>query len=361
MEETVSVVIPTYKGANNLPRAIDSILNQTYRAVEIVIVDDNDPLSKERMETKKVVEKYKDEKIKYIQHERNKNGAAARNTGIFHSIGKYVCFLDDDDFYLEDRIQKSAAALEENPEYDAVYGGVIITNKNYIEGIIKAEKPLKQKDLLLNEMALGTGSNLFITRKSLNYLEGFDEKFRRHQDLEFMLRFLGKFSVLNLTGLMIVKATNGTDNVPEYKGLLEVKKLYLSKFKQVIDSLEEKEKREFLANQYNELFFSAVMSKKKQQIEKSIEDLERFRKLTAKERLFILLAGKNLSKTKLYKTLRPVYNASKDKLFSMRLNKHVDSGTKEYVYKILRGNSSTDAIQPPKTFTNQKNRRLQAK
>lgn len=361
MEEIVSVVIPTYKGANNLPRAIDSILNQTYKAVEIVVVDDNDPLSKERLETKKAVEKYKDEKIKYIQHERNKNGAAARNTGISHSIGKYICFLDDDDFYLPDRIQKSAAALEENPGYEAVYGGVIITNKNYIEGIIIAEKPLEQKDLLLNEMALGTGSNLFITRKALHYLGGFDVRFRRHQDLEFMLRFLGEFDMLNLNGLMIVKATNGTDNVLEYKGLLEVKNLYLSKFKQLIDSLEEKEKREFLAVQYNELFFSAVMSKKKQQIDKSIKDLERFRKLTAKDKLFILMAGKNLSKTRLYKTLRPVYNASKDKLFSIRLNKYADAGTKEYVYKILRENSSVGTSLSLQPSIDQKNRRLQAK
>ncbi|KOF08620.1 hypothetical protein AC739_19410, partial [Planococcus glaciei] len=195
MTETVSVIIPTYKGAKNLARAIDSILHQTYNSIEIIVVDDNDPFSNERNETEAVMKKYERKEIKYIKHGVNKNGAAARNTGIAQAKGEYICFLDDDDFYFANRVKKSVEILEKSQIYDAVYCSVIITNKSNIKGIIKADKVLTTKDILLDEMVIGTGSNIFLKREVFEVLKGFDESFRRHQDLEFMLRCLEKFKI----------------------------------------------------------------------------------------------------------------------------------------------------------------------
>ena len=103
----VSVIITTYKRAEFLERAIDSVLNQSYKDIEIIVVDDNGLNSPYSIYTQNVMKKYSsNDKIKYIQHKTNKNGAAARNTGIQASVGEYITFLDDDDFFLKNRISE---------------------------------------------------------------------------------------------------------------------------------------------------------------------------------------------------------------------------------------------------------------
>lgn len=102
----VSVVIPTYKRPGMLGRAIDSILDQTYDNLEIIIVDDNHVDSEYRNKTEKFMEKYLNlSNLSYIKHNKNKGGAVARNTGIKKSRGEYIAFLDDDDEYYEKKIE----------------------------------------------------------------------------------------------------------------------------------------------------------------------------------------------------------------------------------------------------------------
>ena len=77
----VDVIIPTYKRADMLEKAINSILDQTYKDVMVTVVDDNDPETEWRKRTSKLMEKFLSEKrVQYICHEKNKNGSAARNT-----------------------------------------------------------------------------------------------------------------------------------------------------------------------------------------------------------------------------------------------------------------------------------------
>ena len=121
----VSVIIPTYKRANYIKRAIDSVLNQTYRDIELIIVDDNNPGDEDRNKLEKIIKEYKDERLIYIQHEKNLNGAAARNTGITKATGEYITFLDDDDFYLEDRIENLVNCMEQKKDFDCLYTGVV--------------------------------------------------------------------------------------------------------------------------------------------------------------------------------------------------------------------------------------------
>lgn len=98
----VSVIIPTYKRPNMLGRAIDSVLGQSYTNIEVVVVDDNSDGDKYRLETIQYMERYaNDYRVKYIKHKTNQNGSAARNTGIQNSVGEYIAFLDDDDYFLK--------------------------------------------------------------------------------------------------------------------------------------------------------------------------------------------------------------------------------------------------------------------
>ena len=86
----VSVIITTFNNVEYLPRAIESVLHQTYPEIELIVVDDNPPESEARQETEKVMERYP--QALYLKHPENRNGAAARNTGIRSAGGEYIAF-----------------------------------------------------------------------------------------------------------------------------------------------------------------------------------------------------------------------------------------------------------------------------
>ncbi len=102
----VSVITPTYKRAHFLSRAIDSVLNQTYDNVQVVVVDDNAELPEARKNTEKTMLKYKnDSRVVYIQNSVNLGGGLSRNVGIDACGGEYIAFLDDDDEFEPPKIK----------------------------------------------------------------------------------------------------------------------------------------------------------------------------------------------------------------------------------------------------------------
>lgn len=111
----VSIVIPTYKRADKIVRAIESCINQDYKNIEIIVVDDNGEASEFRYKTKELINPYiKNKQIRYIEHKTNKGGAEARNTGIKEAKGYFISFLDDDDEILPQKISKQIELYREN-------------------------------------------------------------------------------------------------------------------------------------------------------------------------------------------------------------------------------------------------------
>jgi glycosyltransferase involved in cell wall biosynthesis len=116
----VSAIIATYKRAGLVPKAIESVRRQTYRNLEIIVVDDESPDN-----TESVVRAIPDERIRYFRHEKNKGLPAGRNTGIRAAKGEYIAFLDDDDEWRTDKIERQLRLIE---KYDAVLCGVLVDN-----------------------------------------------------------------------------------------------------------------------------------------------------------------------------------------------------------------------------------------
>ncbi|GAB4074061.1 hypothetical protein GCM10028778_15640 [Barrientosiimonas marina] len=115
MTPCVSVIIPTYKRSDYLERAIESVLKQSYQAIEIVVVDDNAPDSYVRAETEAKMLAYEnDSRVTYNRNETNLGGALARNEGVARASGDYITFLDDDDIYLPEKITRQVHYMEEN-------------------------------------------------------------------------------------------------------------------------------------------------------------------------------------------------------------------------------------------------------
>lgn len=119
----VSVIIPTYKRASIIPRTIQSVLDQTYKNLEILIVDDASPDN-----TEDVVQSLGDSRIRYIRHSTNQGASIARNTGVEAAIGDYVAFLDSDDLWLTDKIELQLPSLQNHPHPEQVVGYTQITN-----------------------------------------------------------------------------------------------------------------------------------------------------------------------------------------------------------------------------------------
>lgn len=184
-KDKVSIVIPTYRRAEYLTRAIDSVLNQSHTNLEVIVVDDNNPDTEYRKKTEATMEKYKKEtRVKYIKHDINRNGSAARNTGIKHSTGKYICFLDDDDFYFPQKVERQLQYLNNHPEYKATYCGWKIGNKTVI--------PFRVGNLMY-EQFMGSNiidTNMIMMEKSIiEDFGGWDERLKRNQDVAFIIRY----------------------------------------------------------------------------------------------------------------------------------------------------------------------------
>src|SRR5699024_9205696 len=181
----VSVIIPTYKRANMLERAIDSVLRQTYKHLEIIVVDDNDPDSEYRKNTLFIMKKYKDHpRVMYVKHEKNKNGAAARNTGISNRSGELITFLDDDDWYVETKVEEQVNFLLEHKEYGAVYCGSYREDKLYapsLSGDLSYE-------ILSGKITIRTNT-IMIWKSIIVDIGGWNEKFIRNQEAALLLNF----------------------------------------------------------------------------------------------------------------------------------------------------------------------------
>ena len=115
----VSVIITTYNRAELLPRAVNSVLTQTFDDYEIIIVDD---CSTDH--TQEVIQRMNDPRVRSFKHEVNRGAAAARNTGISNAIGEYIAFLDDDDECTPNRLADQTAILDSRPDVGIVYGWI---------------------------------------------------------------------------------------------------------------------------------------------------------------------------------------------------------------------------------------------
>jgi glycosyltransferase involved in cell wall biosynthesis len=187
----VSVIIPTYNRAELLYAAIASVLGQTFQDFEILVVDDHSP-----DHTAQVVQRFHDGRIRYLLHETNKGGAAARNTGIQNSAGEYIAFLDDDDEWLPEKLGMQIALLENSPpEVGCIYTGYLVIDR--ASGNILGQKPaVKRGDLstaLLSGNCLGGTSSVLVRRECFNAVGLFDEALPSFQDYDLWIRLAQKF------------------------------------------------------------------------------------------------------------------------------------------------------------------------
>lgn len=250
MEPLVSVIITTYKGMDSIERAILSVVNQTYKNIEIIVVDDNGKNSLEQIETSNIVNKYPN--VVYIAHDVNKNGSAARNTGARNSHGEFLAFLDDDDEYTSEKIYLQMKKFSDlSKDYALVYCSFqdIDDMSGAKETFVATKRGNILEYSLLDQVKVAT--SLFVVRReAFDKLNGFDESFRRHQDWEFVARLASKYKVDYVEEVCVIKHAEKRNSPRNIEKVEEFRMHYLNKLSNVISKLNNKKQKEVYCYHY---------------------------------------------------------------------------------------------------------------
>lgn len=186
----VSIVIPTYNRAKLIERAINSVLAQTLQDFEIIIVDDAS-----QDETEAVIKSLTDSRIKYLKHQTNVNGSAARNTGIRAARGEYLALLDSDDEWLPNHLETKINYMQNNA-CQGIFGSYYIYYSDELMRENSCQPP--PKDCTLAEYILSgkgdTRTSTFIFQTTAIREIMFDESLGKHQDWDLAIRFAKVYS-----------------------------------------------------------------------------------------------------------------------------------------------------------------------
>jgi glycosyltransferase involved in cell wall biosynthesis len=234
----VSCIIPTYNRQIELKRAIKSVVNQSYKKLDIVVVDANygDNISKK---LKQYINEINDERIRFIDNEQSRrlNGAEARNIGIETSKGNYIAFLDDDDEWLVDKIKLQVEALTSDVSSDRIKAvsclvGFFKKGKLVKKSKFKLFKNM-QKQVLLRNFSIYTSTVLF-EKQALLSAGVFDENLTRHQDLQLFLDFLIKYEIKLLDTVLVSYHMDDNQNRPNSTNMMVQKKAFFASIGQHI-------------------------------------------------------------------------------------------------------------------------------
>jgi glycosyltransferase involved in cell wall biosynthesis len=198
----VSVVLTTFRRQDVLARAIESVRQQTLRDWELVVVDD-EPSEL----TRAIVLDSEDTRIRYVAHESNQGLCAARNTGIAHSRGEYLAFLDDDDEFLPRKLELQAALLDRaGPDVGVVscYEEIVRADGSHVDRSIVLEgnvlPRLLRQDLVRMQL-------LMVRRSCLDRVGPFDVRLPMHDDFDMTLRLSREYKFTTIRE-NLVRITN---------------------------------------------------------------------------------------------------------------------------------------------------------
>lgn len=232
----ISVIIPTYKRYPDMvKRALNSVINQSYQNIEVIIVDDSPEDFEGRTAVENMILSLNDNRIRYIKHSSNMGACAARNTGIKESKGEYLAFLDDDDEWLESKLEKQIAMMMDSSI------GLVYCKRKIINDTTKVEKIDKVKryagrvfDKLMVENFIGSTSFVLVRRKCFEDCGLFDINMKSAQDAEMWLRIAKKYEIVYVNEPLVIyhihdneRISTNVDN--KIKGL-ELLNIYYSEY-----------------------------------------------------------------------------------------------------------------------------------
>jgi len=223
----VSVVMPVYNGARFLQESIESILDQTFKDFEFLIVNDGSTDQSEE-----IIRKYAhiDDRIHLITNPENLGIAEATNTGIAHALGEYIALMDQDDISMPERLEKQVVFLDTHPEISVVGANSIRLDENgeqyYRQDVLETPGLIRWgllfRDQIQNPTALMT--------RTLFSIQGYKyEDFMPSQDYRLWLRISKSFNLANLQDYLLTHRIHGLNTSKILGGLSKTKLLEMRK------------------------------------------------------------------------------------------------------------------------------------
>jgi len=192
-----SVVIPAYNAALYIGATLDAVLKQSFSNFEVLVINDGSP---DTTALEQALAPYQS-KIRYIRQE-NAGPSGARNAGIRTAVGKYIAFLDSDDVWLPQHLEKQVGTLEANPQLQMVYSNGLLLRGSAPIGVIFENSPQSlpvDLDCLLHERSTVVTSSAVVLREALIRVGMFDEQLRRCEDYDLWLRLVQSGATLSFS------------------------------------------------------------------------------------------------------------------------------------------------------------------
>ena len=256
-----SVIIPVFNGEATIEEKIDSILNQTFKDIEIIII--NDGSTDATLET---IKKISDSRIKVFSYP-NAGLSASRNRGISQAKGEYISFTDADDLWTADKLELQWQALQKNPQAALAYSWTDYIDES--SKFLKSGRRIKINgdafSKLLVTNFLENGSNPLIRQQALEKVGGFDESLFAAEDKDMWLRLAANYEFVCLEKPQILYRTSTTSmstnlKRQETESLKVIERAFSNPKAEKLQHL----KKQSLSHLYKYLTFKAIEAPPKQ-------------------------------------------------------------------------------------------------
>jgi glycosyltransferase involved in cell wall biosynthesis len=251
---TISVIIPVYNGEKTIKQTIESVLNQTFRDFELLIINDGSQDA-----TLEIIQAINDERIQVFSYQ-NSGVSASRNRALTKAKGEFISFIDADDLWTPNKLELQLKALQDNPQAAVAYSwsdwidesGQFLRSGGHITVNGKAYEKLLLRDFI------ESGSNPLIRKQALDEVGYFEQSVTPAEDWDMWLRLAARYEFVTVEVPQIlyrISPNSASFNIVKMEaGSLKVIERV---FAQAPESLQDL-KRETLASRYNYLTFKAL-------------------------------------------------------------------------------------------------------
>lgn len=236
--QKISIILPTYNGGKYIRRAIESVVTQSFKDWELLVIDDGSTDN-----TKEIVESFNNPQIIYLKNEKNLGIQKTLNRGLKEAKGEYIARIDDDDEWVDSqKLEKQFNFLDENKNYVLIGTGVIVVNEEG-EELFRYLLPSEDEDIrskILGKNCFVHSSVMFKKDTALKF-GGYDESANtRHvedYDLWLKLGTVGKFANLPTHAVKFTQrkgSISGKNKIEQFKKNITLIKTYKNKYPKYI-------------------------------------------------------------------------------------------------------------------------------
>lgn len=247
--DLISVIIPTHNRLPFLKRAVDSVINQTFKNIEIIIVDDGSTDG-----TEKLYQATEDRRIRYVRIDKPRGGNFARNIGVENSRGDLIAFLDDDDEWLPNKLERQLFLFSMNASVGLVYTGIEVINvPNRSSYHIKPRLKGDLSKAILTYNYIGTTSSVMLRKNVFNDAGCFDIDMPQLQDYDLWIRIcqICKIDFVSESLIKYYVHSNGTQVTSSISKNQSAIEIIDRKYEKLFEKLSDREKRMRFCQRYN--------------------------------------------------------------------------------------------------------------